>query len=261
MKNLVFLFGLGAVLLHSQPLAGDQAPRPTLTLTPAVVLAKVKPGQGWTQTLRMSNMTGGTFRFDIEVQDVVVKNSQRTYVPAGETENGIAASAMASPRSLILHPQEQGSVVVTLTVPQQTPLRAVVIYFKGALDTPANEGTVGLGASLGALITFELSQDYSFKAVGFSATPQTATTNQVFTHELLNSGSEVVVPKGATAILDDSGHSVAKATFPAHRLLPGESTAFSATCPVQLKPGHYRAISSFEYNNQIVTASGEFSVP
>jgi hypothetical protein len=256
----ILLFLLAMFVVRSQPLA-DTPARPTLTLTPAVVLAKLKPGQGWTQTLHMSNMTGGTFHFDIEVQDVVVKDGKRTYTPAGEVESSVAASAVVSPRSLVVGPQEQGSVTVTLTIPPHSPLRAVVVYFRGRLNTPAEDGTVGLGASLGALVTFDLSGDYSFKAVGFKANPQTETTNQVVSHELLNSGPEVVVPKGATAILDDSGHSVAKATFTPRRLLPGESLTFSATCPVQLKAGHYRVISSFEFNSRVVTAAGEFSVP
>jgi hypothetical protein len=37
--------------------------------------------------------------------------------------------------------------------------------------------------------------------------------------------------------------------------------AFAATCPLQLKPGHYRTVSSFEFGGKVVTASGEFSVP
>ena len=260
MKHIVLLFGMAVACAHSQPVPDTQS-RPTLTLSPSVVMAKLKPGEGWTHSLRMSNMTEGTFRFDVEVEDVVVKDGKRVYVPAGEAESSIAASAVVTPRSVTIPPQQQGSVAVTLTIPQQTALRAVVIYFRGRMDTPKENGTVGLGASLGALITFDLSDDYRLKAVSFNASPQTDTTNQIVTHELVNSGAEAVVPKGATVILDESGHSVAKATFPAYRLLPGESQAFSATCPLQLKSGHYRVVSSFEFENHVVTAGGEFSVP
>jgi hypothetical protein len=260
MKRTLFFFGFAVMLGYAQQ-AADKAARPTLTLSPAVVLAKIKSGQGVTQTLKMSNMTGGTFQFDLEVQDVVVRNGERIYLPAGEAESSIAASAVITPHSLTVPPMEQGTASVTLTIPQKTALRAVVVYFRGRLQTPNDPGSVGLGASLGALITFEMSDDHAFKAVAFNASPQTETTNQVVSHELVNTGSEVVVPKGATAIIDDSGRSVAKAGFAAHRLLPGERITFSATCPAQLKPGHYRAISSFEADTRIITASGEFSVP
>jgi hypothetical protein len=104
MKNALLLSAFAGMLAVAAQAADDtppppQQPRPTLTLAPAVVMAKIKPGQGWTQTLRMSNGTGVPFRFEIEVKDVVVKNGQRTYVPAGETEGGIAAGSVASPRS------------------------------------------------------------------------------------------------------------------------------------------------------------------
>jgi len=256
-KSVLTLFAIASAAFAADD---AQPPRPTLTLTPAVVMAKVKPGQGWTQTLRMSNMTGGTFHFDIEVQDVLIVDGKRTYVPAGETAESIAATAVATPRSIVIPPMEQGAVNVTLTIPQKTGLRAVVVYFKGKLEMPNDPGSVGLGASLGGLMTFELTDEHKFQAAGFEVNPQTETTNQVITHELLNSGLEAVVPKGSTAIIDDAGRRIAKATFDSHRLLPGERVKFSATCPLQLKPGHYRAVSSFEYAGQVITADGEFVV-
>lgn len=260
MKCAALLLALAVTSAYAQSPAAEPPPHPTLTLTPSVVMAKLKPGEGWTHTLRMTNGTSSAFYFDIEVRDVVVKDGKRTYVRAGETEASIAATAVATPRSVTVPPQGEGSTTVTLTVPQQTTIRAVVIYFKGRMDASKDSKAVGLAASLGSLVTFELSDDYAIKAEAFSTTPQTDTANQVISHELFNSGSEVVVPQGATVIIDDSGRSAAKATFPAQRLLPGERLTYSATSPLQLKPGHYRAISSFEFGSHVVTASGEFSV-
>lgn len=262
MKYLFLLCGL--VSLSVIAAADDSRPaqqqRPSLTLAPAVVMARVKPGQGWTQTLRMSNGTAVPFRFEVEVQDVVVKNGVRTYVPAGETEGGIAVSAVSTPRSIVVPPQTEGSATVTLTLPQGTRQRAVVIYFRGKTDAP-EPGSVGLGASLGALITFGLSDDYNVEASGFATTAQSDSANQVISHQLRNTGAEVVVPKGAAAILDDAGHRIAKATYDSRRLLPGEVLTFTAVCPAQLKPGHYRVVSSFEFEGHVVTTGGEFSVP
>jgi hypothetical protein len=243
-----------------QPAMGD-AVRPTLTLSPAVVMVKGRPRQAWTQTLRMSNLTPAAFHFDVEVQDVVVKDGVRTFVPAGETEGGIAITAVTSPQSIAIAPKEDGTVTVTLTVPPQTPQRAVVVYFRGKIDTPSEDGSVSLGASLGALITFALTDQYKVEVLKFNTGQQSETTNLTISQELLNSGTEPVIPKGATAILDDEGRRVSKATFEPRRLLPGERLAFTATNPSQLKPGHYRVISSFEYEGKIVTAGGEIVVP
>jgi hypothetical protein len=208
----------------------------------------------------MSNFTSATFRFEIEVQDVVVKDGKRSFAPAGETEDGIAITAVASPPEVEIPPQSVGAATVTLTLPAQTSQRGVVIYFRGKTGTPGEDGMVGIGASLGALVTFELSGDYGIQAGAFSSTPQTETSNLTVSHELVNSGREPVFPKGATAILDDAGRRVGKAVFQPRRLMPGERLNFTAENPSQLTPGHYRVISTFEYEGKVVTANGEFSV-
>ena len=184
----------------------DGPASPTLTLAPAVVMVKIPAGQSWTRTFQMSNFTPANFRFEIEVQDVVVKDGKRTYAPAGETEGGIAISAVASPREVQIAPQSIGAATVTLTLPAQTSQRGVVIYFRGKTGTPGEDGTVGIGASLGALVTFELSGDYGIMAGDFSVTSQTETSNLTVSHELVNSGREPVLPKGATAIQIGRAH-------------------------------------------------------
>jgi hypothetical protein len=70
-----------------------------------------------------------------------------------------------------------------------------------------------------------------------------------------------MVPKGVIVILNDSGKRVAKAVFAAQRLLPGERQIFAATNSAQLTPGHYRTLSSFEFEGKVMTSAGEFSIP
>jgi hypothetical protein len=268
------LFGLGATPAFAGPLPDEparnpapvpaQSPRPaqsTLTLSPAVVMVKGKPGQGWTQSFQMTNFTSATLAFEIEVQDVVVKDGKRNFVAAGETERGIAATAVATPRDVVIAPQQTGSVRVTVTLPLQTSQRAVVVYFRSRLRAPSEGGSVGLGASLGGLITFTLSEDYNVQAAAFSTTPQTDTSDLTISHVLVNSGREPVIPKGSAAILDEQGKRVSRSSFKPQRLLPGESLAFTAENPNQLKPGRYRVVSSFEYEGRIMTAAGQFVVP
>jgi len=268
------LFGLGSAAALAGPFDDEptqtlapvpqQAPRPaqsTLTLAPAVVMVKGKPGQGWTQSFQMSNFTPATLAFEIEVQDVVVKEGKRTFVTAGETGGGIAVTAVTTPRDVVIAPQQIGAVRVTLTLPPRTSQRAVVVYFRSKVRAPSEDGSVGLGASLGALITFTLSEEYSIEALAFSMTPQTNTSDLTISHDLVNSGHEPVIPKGSAAILDEEGKRVSRSTFEPRRLLPGERLTFTAANPNQLKPGRYRVVSSFEYEGRIMTAAGQFVVP
>ena len=219
----------------SSPRLQPAPAQPTLTLSPAVVTAKVQPGQGVTQTFRMSNLTPARFRFDIEVQDVVVKDGKRIFAPAGETAGSIAATARRFSAFTDHRAASPEAVTITLTMPRDTAVRGVVVFFRGKVDAAAEDGSVVLGGSLGGLFTFNVSQDFNLEAASFSTVPQTETANLSISHELVNSGREVVVPKGSTAVLDEMGRRVSKATFEPHRLMPGERLEFKAVNPTQLE--------------------------
>jgi hypothetical protein len=36
---------------------------------------------------------------------------------------------------------------------------------------------------------------------------------------------------------------------------------FTANNPGQLRPGHYRTLSSFEFERRVLTSAGEFTIP
>jgi hypothetical protein len=240
----------------------DQSSRPqaSIALTPAIIMVRGKPGQSTTQTLTIVNHTGNEVRFKLATEDVVVKEGKRLFSPAGQIADGIAASSVASPGSVVVKAGEEASVQVTLTLPPQTGQRAVVTFVRGAMAAPGN-GAIGLGASLGTLITFNLSSNYQVAAAPVEASLQTPAANVILSEELRNIGSEPVVPVGVIVILNASGKRVAKAAFLAQRLLPGERLIFAATNPARLAPGHYRTLSSFEFEGKVMTSAGEFTVP
>jgi hypothetical protein len=174
--------------------------------------------------------------------------------------NGIAATSVMFPTSVAVKAGEDATVQVTFTLPPETTQRAVVTFFRGIL-TPQSDGVVGLGASLGALITFNLSTDFKLESGLLEASLQSPEANAILSQELHNTGTEPVVAKGVIVILDASGKRVAKAPFKTQRLLPGERVVFTATNPAQLAPGHYRTLSSFEFERRVFTSAGEFTVP
>jgi hypothetical protein len=242
--------------------ASDPAdtPRASISLSPAIIEVRCKPGQGTTQTLTISNNTSAEVRFNLETQDVVVNDGKRSFSPAGLIVNGIASTAVVTPASVMVKAGESASAQVTFTLPPETTQRAVVTFFRGIL-TPQSDGVVGLGASLGTLITFNLSSDYKLESGPLEASLQTPEANAVLSQELHNTGAEPVVPKGIIVILNTSGKRVAKAPFKPRRLLPGERVVFAATNPAQLAPGHYRTLSSFEFERRVFTSAGEFTIP
>jgi hypothetical protein len=242
------------------PVADESGmPGASIALSPAIIMVNGKPGQSTTQILTIMNHTAKEIRFNLAIEDVVVHEGERSYSPAGQVPNGIAASSVASPSTVLLRAGEEASVQVTFTIPAETEQRAVVTFFRSVVST--DNGAVGLGASLGTLITFNLSSDYKVEAGPVQVSLQTPAANLILSEELRNSGSEPVTPKGVLVILNAFGKRVAKATFSLQRLLPGERLIFAATNPAQLAPGDYRTLSSFEFEGKVLTSAGQFTIP
>jgi hypothetical protein len=223
-------------------------------------MVRCKLGQVATQTLTIVNHTANEVSFHVETEDVVLREGKRSFSPAGQIANGIAATSVATPAAVALKAGEEASVQVTFTVPPETGQRAVVTFFRG-VAAPSVNGAIGLSASLGTLITFNLSSDYNVDIGPVQASPQTPAANMILSEDVRNSGSEPVMPKGVIVILDASGKRVAKAEFVSQRLLPDERLTFAATNPAQLAPGRYRTLSSFEFEGKVLNSAGEFTIP
>ncbi len=230
-----------------------------VSLSPAVVMARGTFGQTLTQTLTFSNQTPSEFAFEMVANDVVVKNGKREFVPAGETARGIAATAAFSQRSGVVKPFSSASLEVRVTPPAETGVRAVIAIFRGT--AVPNGGTVALAASLGALITFNLSGAVKVEAEPVRVSPASETSNLRVAQWLANTGSEPVVPEGVAAFVDSQGKLAGKTTFPTQRLLPGERLEFAAEYAGRLPAGAYRILCSFRYEGQDLTTSATFENP
>jgi hypothetical protein len=232
---------------------------PSLALSPAVVEVKAQPGLSSTYSLTLANLTATDFDFVLEASDVVVRDGKRVFVPAGETEGGIARSAVFSTKTLSLKPGESGHVNVTLTVPEHPKVRAVAVVFHGL--TPVRRvATAMFTGSLGALITFNLSNNVNLRAAQPVILAQTESSNLTVHQSLENAGDEPVIPKGTLAILKDSGELLARVAIEPHRLLPGEKLECAIEYPHTLREGKYRALVSLAYEGGVSTTSGEFRV-
>jgi len=232
----------------------------SLSLTPAVIMAKGTFGQSLTQKLTINNNTPATFRFDMVAEDVAVKNGKRVFLPAGESPGSIAANAVFSPSEIVAPPHTSATVMMTVTLPQKTSLRAMVAIFHTKNVVATNEKGVGLTASIGTLVTFNLTNDVAVSIGPLQIHPPTDTTNLSIDSELTNIGTEPVLPKGTAAILNAKGHLVGKAPFTIKRLLPGEKLDFQAEYPGTLPAGTYRALCTFVVGSKIQNVQSDFTI-
>jgi len=259
-----------AASLHAQttPAASQPAPQPSpeaakasISLSPAVIMAKGSFGQGLTQTLTISNQTLGDLSFDLVAEDVIIKDGKRVFVPAGETPNSIAATAVFSHKTVLVKPFTSAAVDVRLTIPAQTDLRAIVAVFRGTDKLQTSSDSVGMTASLGTLITFNLTGNVKLQPEVVRVSPATDSANMTIAQWIANTGAEPALPEGTAAVLNAGGSLVGKATFAPQRLLPGERLEFSAEYPAELAPGKYRALCSFQFAGQTMTSQAGFDVP
>jgi len=250
----------------SQNSAATSAPvqptdKPSISLTPAVVMAKGRFSQTLSQTLTLTNQTARDFAFEMVAEDVVVKDGKRVFVTAGETPNSIAASAVFTQKTVLVKPFSSAAVDVRLTLPAETNIRAVVAMFRGTDKLPTSSGAVGMTASLGALITFNLTDDVKLNPEPVRVIPASETANMKIAQWISNSGTEPVLPEGAAAVLNSNGSLVGKAIFDPQRLLPGERLEFSAEYPGELPAGNYRALCSFQFEGKTQTTEAAFEIP
>jgi hypothetical protein len=259
---------LPVALLHiGGSVAGQQADTPGrqvgISLAPSVVMLAGQPGQAYRQTLRLTNHTSRELAFRLEAQDVVADNGRRVFVAAGERSGSIAATAVFSPKEIVIAPGAVGMADVTLTLPPGTAVRGVAAIFRGQTIVGSQRG-IAMTASLGCLITFTLSNDIRLEATAPEVSDQTNTSNLAVTEWVTNAGSEPVVASGAAALLNDAGVLVGKVPVEPQRLMPGERLAFRADYPAFLTPGRYRALLSLEYDDherKVLTRTADFAVP
>jgi len=243
--------------------AGQKPDKPAtnaIALSPSVVMTRGSAGQSVTQTLTISNSTSMPFAFEMIAQDIVVRNGKREFVRAGELPHSIAGTAVFSKPTVLVQPGTSASVDVTVTLVPDTDIRAMVAIFSGTDKLKTDRTSVGMTASLGCLITFTASNDFQLTSAGVVVHPQTETQPLKVSVELANAGTEPVIPEGVVALLSDAGKMVGKASFPAQRLLPGERLEFAAEYGAQLRPGRYRAVTSFQFEDKTLSKTAEFTV-
>jgi hypothetical protein len=230
----------------------------TLSLSPATVMLSGDYGQSTTQTLMLRNGTSRHFSFDLVAQDVVTRNGERAFVDAGAIAGSIAATAVFSPKHVEVPPGQTVVVNVTVTLPPATGQRAIVAMFRGT--NMVMSGHVPMTASLGALMTFSVSDAVELSAAPLEVQTQSATSNLSVSHACSNAGKEPLVAKGVMAILDGRGALVGKSPLESKRLLPGESARLGGEYAGELDPGKYRVFVTWEYEGKTLTRDTEVEI-
>ena len=252
---LFFLLPLLTTTVRAAELASS------LTLAPAEVAARGSFGQSVASAFTMTNATDATRSFELVAYDVVVRNGQRVFVPAGAEPHSIAATAVFSRERLTIEPQTAAAIVTRFTIPAESDVRAVVVMFRATGTPRTAAGIVAMSGSLGALITFNLGGAASLDAAPAKVTAPTQSSNLRVESMLANDSKEPLVPSGVVALIDAAGKLAARSPIPAQRLLPGERLPFVVELPARPAPGRYKALATFSFEGRTITTSTDFTLP
>jgi hypothetical protein len=232
---------------------------PAIALTPAVIMVKAKPGQTFSQDLTLWNNTIDELKFQLQAEDIVVRDGKRVFVPAGELEGGIAHYAVFTDTDVMVLPGASFTTRVTVTIPAQAQPRAIACIFMG--KTPiANGNSLAMTASLGSLVTFTLADDFKVESKPMQISVDADAHTVTFRQHVTNTGSDPLVPKGAVAIMNAKGTVVARLPVAGQRLLPGESMDFTAERPSLPKAGKYKALFLLQQEHTVFSNEGEFTI-
>lgn len=245
-----------ALIVLAMLLSSSIAAAQSITLSPAVVPLGGRAGQSTSQRLSLFNGTSRAMTFTVSAKDVVIREGRRVFVAAGELRGSVAATAAFSSSTLQVGPGEERSIEVTVTLPAQMTNRAVVILFQSTTRIGVNAT-----ASLGTLLTFELSGKVSVAPGELQVVAPSASTNAVFRLPVANDGTEPAIVRGAAVVLDERGALVAKVALPQRRLLPGERTALETEFAGALASGHYRVVATIDGAQRAWTRTTELTVP
>lgn len=245
-----------AALAATLPLRAEDG---SLSVSPAVVMLRGETGQSTTQTLTFTNGTSQPFAFEMTAQDAVVRDGKRLFVEAGTLPGSIAATAAYSQKLFTVPARSSVDIVVTVTIPPKTPVRAIAVMCHGT--TKLGGGPLKMTASVGTLFTFAITGDViAATASDLAVKPPTASANLVAEQQIANSGSEPVVATGMLVIIDAAGVLIGKQAIPSWRLLPGEKTDMRVEYGGDLPSGSYRALITYDLTDKTLTSSAEFIV-
>jgi hypothetical protein len=260
---LAFFLSLSAVFVPAmnpvRAQGGSSSGEPSISLTPAVVMVKAKPGQTFSQDLTLYNNTTRELVFSMVASDVMVRNGQRTFVPAGEVDGSIAKTAVFTFPSVVVEPGQFGTTTVTVTIPPSPGPRAIACVFLGQ-TVVGTKNSVSMTGSLGALITFTLDDDFKVSSAPVQTVIDPELSSVVFHEQVQNVGTDPVVPTGVIAVTDDRGVLVARLPVPGERLLPGESRELTAEHAGLFKSGRYHVAFLMENQSAFFSSTGDFTI-
>ena len=223
----------------------------TFDVTPTVIQVTVPAGGSSAGKISIKNVGTEDLQLSGRVMDwkYAGQEGEKKFFPIGALPYSCSRWVSFSPPTLALKPGETKEVSFSLAVPKnaQGGYYSTIIFRGMGKVQPQGGVTVNLAIEMGSLILVEIDKTQNLKGVIKDFTVNTPQGRPLEVKvRFKNEGNVRVEAKGRLSILDKDGNAIGWTRFPPVKTLPGDEWTTSTTWPGQLKPGHYRLVSTFE---------------
>ena len=232
----------------------------SVTITPASVDTRVKPGASYTKNFTLVNNSDERLRFRASAEDVWIdENNARQEGRPGTLPRSASLWIQFTPNEVVIEPHGTAVIKALITVPQglagsfyTVPVFDVAPVKTSVITNAAltNVATASIGVRFRTLmmLTTETGAEYNVELTGAKVTPPTASSELELNLDLHNRGNAHAKMRGAFAILDSAGQLAGRGTIDEKRILPTQQKALKGKWAGELKPGDYTCVITLSYN-------------
>lgn len=256
--RLLIVVGFAMALLVC-PSGQSRAQGQSLSITPALVDAKVKRGATYTRTFTISNDTTTRLRLRCSVGDYWYgDHNERIDGDPGTLPRSASPWLQFSPTELIIEPNSSVTVNAVITVPLTAEGGYYTTPIFEAEAAEATGGTLVRGSTVTAavmirfrgllLLTTEDTTEYNVEIMSGQIAPPTASSELEMQLDVRNRSTAHARIRGLFAILDTAGKLAGRGKIEEKRYMPGQRDVLKANWASALAPGHYLAIVTLSYD-------------
>ena len=260
-KIPVYLFLI--CFLVSSSIAQEQnkvsARKPSLGITPALVVAKIEAGKTFTQSFTLANSSDTYVRFRCSLGDYWYDTK---YAPVmaqlGTQERTASPWIQFVPAEIIIPPQSSAVVKAIISVPNNAAGGYYAMpFFEGeAVEKPTDPNSTieakaisSIAISIGGLIVLstEKNSNYDIEITKSKVLPPTDVSELELSLDFINRGNVHAFIKGVFAILNEKGDLVGQGKVEDRMILPGQHRSVFGHWSGTLPAGNYTILSTISY--------------
>lgn len=229
-------------------------------VAPVVILSNAEPGESETRKLILTNHANTKATFSLQLSDFTKdREGKKIFAPAGSTDYSAAGRITVNPNMIDIMPNEQGEVMVTITVPiddYRSSWAAIFVQPVSEQTSMSADKQVTASIAVTGRIVVEVYQspksntDYQARIFEFKEIKESGSERRHFQASLENNGSKVV--KGhiyliATNLetLEETKYNPVKTT-----LLPEENRIIDLYLNNDLAAGKYSLAAILDYGSE-----------